>query len=70
MYPDLDPEAVPWEDDNQSVTNTEGDMSSEGEMLSQPISVTASNMPQTSVENDTLLLLIPPASPDTNIGNS
>jgi hypothetical protein len=69
-YPDLDPEAVPWEDDNQSVTNTEGDMSSEGEMLSQPISVPASNMPQTSVENDTLLPLIPSASPDTNIGNS
>ena len=45
MYPDLDPEAVPQEDDNQSVTNTEGDMSSEGEMLSQPISVPASNMP-------------------------
>jgi hypothetical protein len=70
MYPDLDPEAVPREDDNQSVTNTEGDMSSEGEMLSQPILVPASNMPQTSVENDTYLPLIPPASPDTNIGNS
>ncbi len=34
MYPDLDPEAVPWEDHNQSVTNTEGDISSEGEILS------------------------------------
>ena len=70
MYPDLDPEVVPRDDDNQSVTNTEGDRSSEGEMLSQPISVPASNMPQTSVENDTLLPLILPVSSDTNIGKS
>ncbi len=70
MYQDLDQEAVPWDDDNQSVTNTEGDMSSVGEMISQPILVPASNMSQTSIENDTLLPLIPPASPDTIIGNS